>query len=88
LLPIKTDSVEVHTLLLFCPFVSGTWERKVEQRLLLPSSAPPGPLRFTPRAQLGFAIGTGKSGDRKESTSRVEKAIGKLPQWRFGCFRF
>jgi hypothetical protein len=38
--------------------------------------------------QLGFANGTGKSGDRKESTSRVEEAIGKLSQWRFECFRF
>ena len=30
-----------------------------------------------------FANGTGKSGDRKESTSRVEKAIGKPSRWYF-----
>jgi hypothetical protein len=76
-----------HTFLLFCPFVSGTGERKVEQGLLLPNG-PPGPLRFTPCPQRGFAIGTGKSGDRRESTSRVEEATGKLSQWRFGCLPF
>ena len=78
------DVVYVSPVLLF---VSGPGERRVEQGLLLPNGAP-GPLRFTPCPQPGFAIGPGKSGDRKESTSRVEKAIGKPSQWRFACLRF
>jgi hypothetical protein len=47
---------------------------------------PPGWLRLSLQREL--AIGTGKSGDRKESTSRVEEAIGKPSPEYFGHPRF
>lgn len=38
--------------------------------------------------QQAFAIGTGRSDDRKDSTSRVEEAIGKPSPLNFGRLRF
>ena len=43
---IKTDSVEVHTFLLFCPFVSGPGSERLSKGCCC-LTAPPGPLRFT-----------------------------------------
>jgi len=43
---------------------------------------------LTPCRSWEFAIETGKSGDRKESTRTVEEAIGKPSRWRFECLRF
>jgi hypothetical protein len=43
---------------------------------------------LTPCPQPELAIGAGKSGDRKESTRRVEGAIGKPSLWHFERLRF